>query len=98
MDFVKELKGEVVYVTTPEKAINYKWKEGNEKLSSGLEIVSIDDINKMDCDVFIGNRVLEGSILTKHPFMPNKYIDIKASEEIIIKSKLNCLGIIASII
>ena len=30
MDFVKELKGEVVYVTTPEKAINYKWKEGNE--------------------------------------------------------------------
>ena len=45
MDFVKELKGEVVYVTTPEKAINYKWEKGYGKLSSGLEIVSIDDIN-----------------------------------------------------
>mgnify|MGYP003431358809 CR=1 FL=1 len=44
MDFVKELKGEVVYVTTPEKVINYKWEKGYGKLSSGLEIVSIDDI------------------------------------------------------
>ena len=95
MDFVKELKGEVVYVTTPEKAINYQWEKGSGKLRPGLEIVSIDDINKMDCDIFIGNRVMEGSLLTKHPFMPNKYIDIKKSEDIIIKSKLNCLGIIA---
>ena len=27
MEDVKELSGEIIYVTTPERAINYKWEK-----------------------------------------------------------------------
>jgi hypothetical protein len=94
MEDVKELSGEIIYVTTPERAINYKWEKNFNKLSPEIQVVSIEDIQNIGRDVFDNKRILLNTLLVKHPFIPNKYIEIDRTEEAITKSKLNCLGII----
>ena len=94
MEDVKELSGEIIYVTTPERAINYKWEKNFNKLSPEIQVVSIEDIQNIGRDVFDNKRILLNTILVKHPFIPNKYIEIDRTEDAITKSKLNCLGII----
>lgn len=95
MENSKQLTGEVIYVTSKERSINYKWDKNYSWLHPGVQIVAIDDIQQMDIGIFDGKRILMDTILAKHPFIPNKYIDINASEDTITKSKLLCLGIIA---
>ena len=94
MEDVKELSGEIIYVTTPERAINYKWEKNFNKLSPEIQVVSIEDIQNIGRDVFDNKRILLNTLLVKHPFIPNKYIEIDRTEEAITKSKLNCLGMI----
>ena len=77
MEDVKELSGEIIYVTTPERAINYKWEKNSNKLSREIQIVSIEDIQNTDMDVFDNKRILLNTLLVKHPFIPNKYIEIE---------------------
>ena len=72
MEDLKELTGEVIYVTTPEKSINYKWKDNSEKLSPDIQVVSIEDVKKLDRDI-VDAKVRLGTILTRHPFK-EKYI------------------------
>lgn len=93
MESLKELTGEIIYVTTPEKAINYKWRENNEMLSPDIQVLSIDDIKSYDRDI-VDARVRVGMVLAKHPFR-NKYIEIDRTEDAITKEKLNCIGVIA---
>lgn len=93
MEDIKELTGDVIYVTTPEKSVNYKWRDNYEKLSPEIQVVSIDDIKNLDREV-VDAKVRLGTILMKHPFM-EKYIEIDQLEDEITKEKLNCLGLIA---
>ena len=93
MEDLKELTGEVIYVTTPEKSINYKWTDNSEKLSPDIQVVSIEDVKKLDRDI-VDAKVRLGTILTRHPFK-EKYIEIEKLEDAITKEKLKCLGLIA---
>ena len=93
MEDVKELSGDIIYVTTPERAINYKWEKKSNKLSSDIQVVSIDDIKNFGRDV-IDAVVRLDTILTKHPFT-DKYIGIDKLEEEITNDKLLTLGKIA---
>ena len=89
----RTLTKDIIYVTTEERAYNYKWEKTADKLSSEVQVVSIDDVKKLDRDI-VDAKVGLGTILVKHPFM-EKYIEIDQLEDEITKEKLTCLGIIA---
>lgn len=46
-----KIKGEVIHIVSPEKAVNYKWEEKASFLPEGLQIVSIDDIRNLPVEV-----------------------------------------------
>ena len=91
---------EVLFVTSNERAINYRWEDDYNKLNSGLQVVSIDDIMHDDI-VFLNKRkndIQLESIFIRHPLMPNTYIDINSAEDVFMKIKLDCLGHIANLL
>lgn len=91
---------EVLYVTSNERAINYEWEDDCNKLNSGLQVVSIDDIMHEDIG-FLNKRkndIQLESIFIRHPLMPNTYIDINSAEDEFMRIKLDCLGYIANLL
>jgi hypothetical protein len=91
---------DVLYVTSNERAINYKWEDDCNKLDRGLQVVSIDDIMNEDI-VFFNKRkndIQLDSIFIRHPLMPNTYVDINSAEDVFMKIKLDCLGHIANLL
>ena len=93
-----KLTKDIIYVTSNERATNYKWEKTVDKLNPNVQIVSIDDIQEMGVDIFDGKLPVLDTILVKHPFVPNKYIPIDRAEDAITKTKLNCLGIIVRLL
>ncbi len=92
------LTKDILYVTTRERSNNYKWEKNADNLDPNVQIVSIDDIQKMDIDIFDRKYPVLDTILVKHPFIPNKYIPLDRTEDALTKTKLNCLGIIAGLL
>lgn len=88
--------GDVIMVTSPEKSINYRWYKNSEKLSPQLKVLSITEVNQIDVENIFGvPQVQENTIWMKHPFVPNKYIDINKAEDVLIQAKLDGLGLVA---
>lgn len=88
-----KLTGNIIYVTSKERAINYKWEKYADKLSPEVQIVSVNDIQQMDIDIFDDRKLpIINKILVKHPFIPNKYISLDRTEDALTKTKLNCLS------
>lgn len=93
-----KLTGDVLYVTSKERSINYKWEDNCSKLNSRVQVVSIDDVNPQIDLYNQGGAVMMDTILVKHPFIPEKYIDVNAAEDALTKTKLDCLGIISNLL
>lgn len=89
---------EILYISTPEKAINYKWEKGAEYLNRNVQIVSLDDLEEVDNKIIIDKSegIYEGMTFVKHPFMPNKYINLHNAEKEILFDKSRALGLVAS--
>ena len=93
MEYSNKLNGEVLHIVSDERAINFLWEKDARKISPHVQILPISTaLSKKG--MFDGNVLLD-SIWIKHPFIRNKYIDINSSEDIIIKMKLDAIGIIA---
>lgn len=91
-----KLTKDIIYVTSEERAYNYKWEKTANKLNPNVQIVSVDDIYEMGVNIFDGKKVpVLDTILIKHPFIPNKYIPLETTEDVITKAKFRSLGIIA---
>jgi hypothetical protein len=94
MDNLKE----IIMVTTPEDAKNYRWEKDARFLHPAVQVLSTKDIEKLqqeNTNMFGGKSVYQDSVWMKHPFMSNQYIDINTAEDVLTKSKLNALGLIA---
>ncbi len=93
-----ELK-QILYVTSEEQAINYKWEEKAHYLSPNIGVVSIHDIVSMKNRgvIFMTDSlpVTEGMVLSMHPYKENCYIDINMTEDQLIREKLDCIACIA---
>ena len=64
-----------MYVTSPERTINYKWEEGSESLNSNLAIVAMNDIEHLKKEGWkIKSQipVTEGMVLAKHLLLSDK--------------------------
>lgn len=94
MDNLKE----IIMVTEPEVVKSYKWEKDAQFLHPAVQVLSMEDIERLQekhTDLFGGKSVYPESVWMKHPFMHNQYIDINTAEDVLTKSKLNALGLIA---
>ena len=73
------LKGQVVHITTAERALNYKWEKSAGKISPRVQIVSEEDLPSMCANgkVTIPQDTALGDVLVRHPFEPNTYIHVE---------------------
>lgn len=97
MERSNELKGEVLHIVSDERAINYLWEEAAKNISPEVQILPISTAER-EKDIFEGGKVLLNSIWIKHPFIPNKYIEIDRAEDDILKMKLDAIGNIARLL
>lgn len=94
MDTLTKPTGKVLMVTSPEKAINYKWYDNSDILQPEVQVIPQEDIKSLD-DLFGGSVPSLNSVWIKHPFIPNQYIDINTAEDTLTRIKLDALVIIA---
>lgn len=98
---VHELKGEVLHIVSPEKAVNYKWEEDSNKLPSGLQIISIDDFNSLPETIkkkrFGVRNITENAVLIFEPYS-QQYISATDAEQIFFDRKFDVLSQIASLL
>lgn len=95
----EELKGQVLHIVSPERAINYKWEENADKLPSGLQIISIDDYNSLPDSIKrsrFGNVNLN-DVLILEPYT-KRYIAAPQAEQEFFKGKFNTLSNIARLL
>ena len=90
MEKIQELqKAQVIYVTSPERAINYKWEKDSKKINSQVRIISEDDLSNLQESGYIHfpQKPIIGDVLVKHPFEPCTYIHAENAIETIRQSK-----------
>lgn len=91
----------VIYITTPERAINYQWEEEAQKLSPNLEIMSIDDIGNLPMEVkkkiFSSPMIEEGTIWVLDPF-EDRYYPADKAKDVIPRSKFRAIEKIAGLL
>lgn len=75
----ESLKGQVVHITTAERALNYKWEKSAGKISPRVQIVSEEDLPSLcnGSQLMIPHDTALGDVLVKHPFEPNTYIHVE---------------------
>lgn len=93
MENKKSITGDVVHVVYDELSRNYTYYENkNNKLDKRLQIVSVDNVEKLFDDnsiTLMNGRPYEGQILLRHPFAPNTYIDANCSQLELFQDKAN---------
>ena len=96
-----DLKGEVLHIVNPEKAINYKWEKDSDKLSSGLQIISIDEIANLPEDVrksHFGNKLIsENDVLIFEPYS-QRYVPVTEAQQSYLDRKYEALSLIAGLL
>lgn len=101
MELIK-LDGDIIHIVTEERAINYRWEQNANKLNQNLQIISIADMNTAltqgHYSFDLSGALSLGMVLAKHPFLPNRYIDINEAQDVIFEDKLNCMFEIARLL
>ena len=101
MELVR-LDGDIIHIVTEERSINYRWEQNANKLNQNLQIISIDDMNialtQGQYSFDLSGTLSLDMVLAKHPFLPNKYIDINEAQDVIFEDKLNCMFEIARLL
>ena len=75
----ESLKGQVVHVTTEERALNYKWEKAAGKISPRVQIVSEEKLPLLckNGQFTIPQDTALGDVLVRHPFEPSTYIHVE---------------------
>ena len=96
-----EIKGEVLHIVSPEKAINYKWEDEADLLPDGIQIISIDDINNLPAEIrynrFGRNNVKINDVFLLDPYS-DRYVLAAEAEKLFREEKFNKLSEIASLL
>lgn len=94
MIMLKELKP-ILLVSNEYDVYSDKWDSDYDE-RFGIQKITLDDMCNNPNIVFDkSNTISEGSMLIKHPFIDNKYIDLCNAEDIIIKDKIKILSKVA---
>lgn len=97
-----KLSGDILHIVTEERSISYRWEEKEKKLDESLQIVSITDMNRAlsqgHYSFDLSGSLSVGMVLAKHPFLPDRYIDINKAQDVIFQDKLNCMFEIAKLL
>ncbi len=88
----------VIHITSNEKSRNYKWEKDSNKISTNLQIVSIDDIESMPLDMrremFSVRDIEEGMVFVKDPVSDRYYLSSGVADEMS-KNKANAISLVA---
>lgn len=73
---VPEIKGDVIYITTEERAKNWEWEKDAEKIDKRVQFVSVEDIEliRKKGEIRVPEKCLMDDVLIKHPYYTNKYM------------------------
>lgn len=98
MENKKDIYGDVVHVVYDELSRNYGYYGNKNKLDKRLQIVSIDDAERLFDEngiTLMNCRPYERQILFRHPFAPNTYIDAaKCSQVELFQDKVNKMALV----
>lgn len=94
------LYGQIIQIEQDERSRNYLWERNAVFLDQNIQIVSIDDYNKY---ISTGNQDLPkvvkiGTVLVKHPFEENTYINLNELEQTVYKAKALHMADIAQLL
>lgn len=79
---VPEIKGDVIYITTEERAKNWEWEKDSEKIDKRVQFLSREDlmsISKRE-NWNIPPKCFENDVLVRYPYQSNKFIFLKDIE------------------
>lgn len=97
-----KLSGDILHIVTEERSISYRWEENANRLDENLQIVSIADMNEAlsqgHYSFDLSGSLSVGMVLAKHPFLPNRYMDISKAQDVIFQDKLDCMFEIAKLL
>lgn len=96
-----ELRGNVICVASPEVALNYRWETGSEKLSPGVQVVSIENLDSLPearrLELF-GQREIEEGMVFVRDHIGNRYVTASRAQELISQSKNNAIDHVAALL
>lgn len=87
----------VLCVTTPEKAVNYRWEENSELLDGkGIAVVDMVEIKRLQTEGVqfdnAGAIITEGTVFGLHPYRENCYVNLALPEEELLDAKVDLLA------
>lgn len=91
------LQGKSVFpIVSPEKAINYKWYDGSENIDSKVQPMSLEQINsqKEQNGFKLPPVVNEGTVLMRHPYLPNSLVSANMTMGEFLDEKLSYYAVI----
>lgn len=97
---LEPLTSPVIHVTSDERSRNYTWGEDrkHEKLDPKVKIISVDDLSRYSGQVYFPKDTAEGSVLVRHPFEPDTYINANDAATSIKQSKFFKISEIAQLL
>ena len=91
------LQGKSVFpIVSPEKTINYKWYDGSENIDSKVLPMSLEQINcqKEQNGLTLPPVVNEGTVLMRHPYLPNSLVSANMTMGEFLDEKLSYYAVI----
>lgn len=81
---VPEIKGDVIYITTEERAKNWMWEKDKEKVDKRVQFVSVEDIEliRKNGEIRVPEKCYKDVVLIKHPYQADQYIDLTEVEKL----------------
>lgn len=89
-----------IHVVSPEKAVNYKWEKGSEKLKN-ISILSVDELNALPVETrnkYFQTPVLEEGMVLILDRINNTYYPIATAKETLPQNKNRAIDHIAALL
>ena len=96
---MEDLKGEVILIEKDEPAFAYKWEPEFVEVRPEMQVLPYSFLDeykkKYNLQFEVGQRLVPGVMMVKHPYLANTYVDIVNFEADMIKYKFDCMKTIA---